>query len=164
MEWKYRWESKPGKIQADGGIEVIGYKEWYMEWTPAGGDAGSNANHGIQLATNALGTVNGMKRELFQYAAKIDPSIEQIKYVKGVKAMGKVFNIANAGMTAWAMYNDYSAGHYYKLRARGIVWGVGMASTAIPVVGWFIAGSIGVVDAIWGDDLYNWIETKYGNP
>ena len=35
VEWKYRWESKPGKIQADGGIEVIGYKEWYVEWTPA---------------------------------------------------------------------------------------------------------------------------------
>ena len=33
VEWKYRWESKPGKIQADGGIEVIGYKEWYVEWT-----------------------------------------------------------------------------------------------------------------------------------
>ena len=163
MEWKYRWESKPGKIQADGGIEVIGYKEWYMEWTPAGGDAGSNANHGIQLATNALGTVNGMKRELFQYAAKIDPSIEQIKYVKGVKAMGKVFNIANAGMTAWACYSDIQEGHYVSASTRGIVWGIA-AGVFIPGVGWVVAGSIGVADAIWGDDFYKWIETKFGQP
>ena len=39
VEWKYRWESKPGKIQADGGIEVIGYKEWYVEWVAVGNDA-----------------------------------------------------------------------------------------------------------------------------
>ena len=169
VEWKYRWESKPGKIQADGGIEVIGYKEWYVEWVAVGNDAnmgmeGGGAGRGAQIATSALGTVNGMKRELFNYAARIDPSIDHLKYVKGVKAMGKVFNIANAGMTAWTMYNDYNAGHYYKLGARGIIWGVGMASTAIPVVGWAIAGSIGLADAIWGDDFYNWIETKFGNP
>ena len=47
VEWKYRWESKPGKIQADGGIEVIGYKEWYMEWTPAGGDVRQNRSDGV---------------------------------------------------------------------------------------------------------------------
>ncbi|MBQ9471115.1 MAG: hypothetical protein IJU72_09225, partial [Bacteroidales bacterium] len=164
VEWHYRWETMPGKIQADGAPEVIGYREWYATWTPAEAAEGMGLGQGAQIGISSLGLVNGMKRELLGYAAKIDPSVGQMKYVKGVKAMGKVFNIANAGMTAWTMYNDYNAGHYYKLGARGIIWGVGMASTAIPVVGWAIAGSIGLADAIWGDDFYNWIETKFGNP
>ena len=148
--WWYRGYRLQGMVR---GVDV------------AGGDAESNANHGIQLATNALGTVNGMKRELFQYAAKIDPSIEQMKYVKGVKAMGKVFNIANAGMTAWACYSDIQEGHYVSASTRGIVWGIGIAAGVfIPGVGWVVAGSIGVADAIWGDDFYKWIETKFGQP
>ena len=170
VEWKYRWESKPGKIQADGGIEVIGYKEWYMEWVAVGNDAntgmeGGGAGRGAQIATSALGTVNGMKRELFNYAARIDPSIDHLKYVKGVKAMGKVFNIANVGMTAWACYSDIQEGHYVSASTRGIVWGIGIAAGVfIPGVGWVVAGSIGVADAIWGDDFYKWIETKFGQP
>ena len=79
VEWKYRWESKPGKIQADGGIEVIGYKEWYVEWTPAnvanavnntaspytgcggygGGSGGGGIGHrGVNSIANVASTVN----------------------------------------------------------------------------------------------------------
>lgn len=30
----------------------------------------------------------------------------------------------------------------------------------IPVVGWGVAIGIGVADLVWGEKLYNWVETK----
>ena len=164
VEWKYRWESKPGKIQADGGIEVIGYKEWYMEWRPAEAAEGMGLGQGAQIGISSLGLVNGMKRELLGYAAKIDPSVGQMKYVKGVKAMGKGIGAINIGITGFAIYDDLQNRHIVTAIARGTVLGIGIASAAIPFIGWAIAGGIGVADAIWGDDFYNWIETKFGQP
>ena len=34
--------------------------------------------------------------------------------------------------------------------------------TAMAVVGWGVSLSIGVADAIWGDQFYNYVEQKFG--
>jgi hypothetical protein len=77
-----------------------------------------------------------------------------MKYVKGVKVVGKVAVVGSIALTGYEAYNDIQNGNYYSAATRATVLGIGLAATAIPVAGWFVAGGIGPADA--GSD-----QTKY---
>ena len=49
---------------------------------------------------------------------------------------------------------------YYWCHNRVFVWGLAAGTAVIPVAGWAVSISIGVADAIWGDQLYNWVEQQ----
>ena len=48
------------------------------------------------------------------------------------------------------------AGNATKLAVQGVAVG----ASFVPGVGWGVALGIGLADAIWGDDFYNWIGKK----
>jgi len=85
------------------------------------------------------------------------------KIANRAKITGKAFGVAGSIVTAYQVYGDFSEERYYSAGTRAAVAGIAIASTAIPGVGWLIAGGIGIADAIWGDEFYNYIETKFGN-
>jgi len=96
---------------------------------------------------------------LFKLAAKTDGSINNLKYFKGVKVAGKVVMVAGAAATLYEAYDDaFNKGNYYSAGTRLAVAGIAAGSAFIPVVGWAVAGGIGLADAIWGDQFYNWVE------
>lgn len=107
----------------------------------------------------SYGFANSSKEQLIKYAAKTDPYINNLKYVKGVKAAGKVLVVGGVVATGYEVYDDvFNKGNYYSAGTRAAVLGIGLAATAIPVAGWAVAGGIGLADAIWGDQFYNWVE------
>jgi len=112
-----------------------------------------------QIGMESYGLANSSKEQLIKYAAKTDPSINNLKYVKGVKAAGKVLVVAGAAATMYEAYDDaFNKGSYYSAGTRIAVAGVAIGAAFIPFVGWGIAGGIGIADAIWGDQFYNWVE------
>jgi len=107
----------------------------------------------------SVGAYNSAKIELIDLAAKSTESINNLKYVKGVKAAGKVLVVGGVVATGYEVYDDvFNKGNYYSAGTRATVLGIGLAATAIPVAGWAVAGGIGLADAIWGDQFYNWVE------
>ena len=111
-----------------------------------------------QIGVESFGLANSSKQQLIKLAAKSDASINNLKYVKGVKVVGKVAVVGSVALTGYQTYSDIQNGKYYSAATRAAVLGVGLAATAIPIAGWFVAGGIGLADAIWGDQLYNWVE------
>ena len=67
----------------------------------------------------------------------------------------------NVLSTATAVTNDFVDGRYKSGGARVAVWGVAAGAAFIPVAGWAISAGIGIADAIWGDDFYNYIENNW---
>jgi hypothetical protein len=121
---------------------------------PGGGDWFDNT----QIGLGAFGFAHGAKEELINFAAKADPTINNLKYVKGVKVIGKVAVVGSVALTGYQTLSDIQNGNYYSAATRAAVLGIGLAATSIPVAGWFVAGGIGLADAIWGDQFYNWVE------
>jgi hypothetical protein len=112
-----------------------------------------------QIGMESYGLANGSKEQLFKYAAKTDATINNLKYVKGVKVAGKVLVVGGVVATGYEVYNDvFNKGNYYSAGTRAAVLGIGLAATGIPVAGWVLAGGIGLADAIWGDQFYYWVE------
>ena len=62
---------------------------------------------------------------------------------------------AAAGASFWAIGRRTSA------YTRAAVWGVAAGASFIPVVGWGISISIGVADAVWGDQFYNYVQNNW---
>jgi len=116
----------------------------------------------VELTTEATSLSNEVKKELIEIAAKNDPSVKELKYFKGIKALGKVLIAGQAVITGVEAYNDYTKGNYYSMGARVAVLTVAAAAATVPFVGWAIAGGIGLADALWGERLYNQIQLKYG--
>jgi len=116
-----------------------------------------------QIGIESYALSNSSKEQLFKLAAKTDASINNLKYVKGVKVVGKTLVVGSVAVTGYQVYNDWNKGNYYSAGTRAAVLGIGLASAAIPVAGWFIAGGIGVADAIWGEQFYNWVELNLRN-
>jgi hypothetical protein len=112
-----------------------------------------------KIGIESFGLANSSKEQLFKLAAKTDGTINNLKYVKGVKVAGKVLVVAGVAATGYEVYDDvFNKENYYSAATRAAVLGIGLAATAIPVAGWFVAGGIGLADAIWGDQFYNWVE------
>lgn len=46
-------------------------------------------------------------------------------------------------------------------KQRALVTGASCLSAGIPVVGPFVSIGLGIADAIWGGQFYNWIEKEF---
>jgi hypothetical protein len=73
---------------------------------------------------------------------------------------GKILGVAGVVATGYQVYGDIDNGKYYSAGARTTVAGIAVGAAFIPVVGWGVAAGIGVADYIWGDQFYNYVETK----
>ena len=66
--------------------------------------------------------------------------------------------IATTGLD---MAADIKSGHGTKAAARAAVAIVTCASVNIPIVGPFISVGLGLADAIWGEQFYDWVENEF---
>ncbi|PKQ63383.1 hypothetical protein BZG02_08330 [Labilibaculum filiforme] len=85
------------------------------------------------------------------------------KVLNTTRVAGKVCVVAGVVTTGISVYNDIDNGDYYSAGTRTAVYGVAAGVAFIPVVGWGLSIGIGVADAVWGDQFYNWVETKMGD-
>lgn len=76
---------------------------------------------------------------------------------------GKVLVVGGVVATGYQVGSDISNGDYYSAGARAAVFGVAAGAAFIPVVGWGVAIGIGVADYVWGDQFYNYVETRMGD-
>jgi hypothetical protein len=76
---------------------------------------------------------------------------------------GKVLVVGGVVATGYQVGSDIYNGDYYSAGARAAVFGVAAGAAFIPVVGWGVAIGIGVADFVWGDQFYNYVETKMGD-
>ena len=65
-----------------------------------------------QIGMESFSLANSSKIELFNLAAKTDASINNLKYVKGVKVVGKVLVVAGVAATGYQTYNDIKNGNF----------------------------------------------------
>ncbi|SEL98264.1 RHS repeat-associated core domain-containing protein [Parapedobacter koreensis] len=84
-------------------------------------------------------------------------------YLRGVKIVGRGVTGANVVITALQTGGDIVDGRYYAAGARLTVSGIAAGAAFIPVVGWGVSIGIGVADAVWGDEFYNYVEDTFGN-
>ena len=85
------------------------------------------------------------------------------KVLNYTRVGGKALGVVGVAATGYQVYNDFDNGNYYSAGARTLVAGIALGATAIPVAGWGVAIGIGVLDYMYGDDFYNWVETKMGD-
>ncbi len=106
---------------------------------------------GGQLAENVAKSTGGeIAEQLSGLASQAEALSTTLKVVgTGAAAVG----IASAGIQ---LYNNPTAGNATRLAVRSIAAG----SAFIPVVGWGVCLGIGLADAIFGDEFYNWIDGK----
>ena len=90
-------------------------------------------------------------------AAQLAGAAKQVgalaKTLKGVSLVGTAVSVTSAGVK---LYKNPTAGNATRLAVQGAAVGAAF----IPVVGWGISLGIGIADAIWGDDFYNWIDKR----
>mgnify|MGYP001396280057 CR=1 FL=1 len=144
---------------ADEIAQVIGDAQTGLMFGGPGGEGERDWFDKTQIGIEAYGVSNSSKTKLINYAAKSDASINNLKYVKGVKAISKGIVIAGAAAVMYEAYDDaFNKGNYCSAGTRLAVAGVAAGAAFIPFVGWGIASGIGLADAIWGDQFYNWVE------
>lgn len=73
---------------------------------------------------------------------------------------GEVLGVTGVFSAGYQVYSDVGKGNYYSAGTRAAVAGLAAGAAFIPVVGWGVALGIGVADYVWGDQFYNYIETK----
>lgn len=78
--------------------------------------------------------------------------------MKLAKPLTRGIAAVNVVATGVAIADDWSHGRRTSAAARGTVALVAAGAAFIPVVGWGVSIGIGVADAIWGADFYNWLE------
>lgn len=65
------------------------------------------------------------------------------------------------GLAISGARKDYLADHKKKAAARIVVSTITLFSSTIPVVGPFVSVGLGLADAIWGEQFYDWIEQEF---
>lgn len=78
--------------------------------------------------------------------------------MKLAKPLTRGIAIINLAATGTAVANDLSDGNFKSAGARVVVASVAAAAVFIPGIGWGVSIGIGVADAIWGDDFYNYVQ------
>lgn len=59
--------------------------------------------------------------------------------------------------TGYDVITNPTAGNVTSLTVKSIAVGAAF----IPVAGWGVSLGIGVADAIWGDQFYNWVDEQF---
>ena len=66
-------------------------------------------------------------------------------------------------MTGFVAYEDIKNNKYASATARACVTGATIAISFVPGVGPVIAFGIGMADALWGQQLYDYVQDTYDN-
>jgi len=152
------------------------------------GEKSDNWVSGLGTAATAFDTGNSIKTELLDYAVrnnfksnntregweKLTERQQEwrlkrtlgktgVKYLKGAKMASKAAGVVGVGVTVYQAGSDIADGRYYSAGTRVAVAGVAAGAAFIPVVGWGVTIGIGVADAVWGDQFYDYVENKLGN-
>jgi RHS repeat-associated protein len=102
---------------------------------------------------------NGSKYWQGKYAkAPVKDIAKYTSNLKYLKGFGKVAGVAGPLVSVYQIGDEFSNERYKAAGARAIVAGVAAGAVFIPGVGWGVAIGVGVIDAVWGDDFYNWLE------
>jgi hypothetical protein len=81
---------------------------------------------------------------------------ERIRAAAGGKFLSGASIITNVAQVGGDVYE----GKYYSAGARTTVAAVAIGCSFIPGAGWAVAGGIGIAEAIWGDQFYNFVENQ----
>ena len=84
-----------------------------------------------------------------------------VRYFKFMKGLGKTSIIANAIVTGKQAYEDYNKGRYVSLAMRIAVLGVTEGANAIPYAGPALSVSLGLLDDVYGDEFYDYMENTF---
>ena len=110
---------------------------------------------GVEKAGNAVDEIAKSAAAGSQEAAQLNAATKQVgavgKVLKGVAGIGTAVGVGSAAVQ---IIQNPTAGNATRLAVQGLAIGAGW----IPVVGWGLGLGIGIADAIWGDDFYNWID------
>gem|GEM_PF-1699094 len=98
-----------------------GKRDWFgVTASGQGGDYGWAKK--TQTGIDAFGVANGAKSELINYAAKADPAINSMKYVKAVRVVGGVAFGASTVISAGLATNYYmNGGTDYSVGIKSII-------------------------------------------
>jgi hypothetical protein len=122
---------------------------------------GENWFGNAQIGLGAFGFAHGAKEELINFAAKTDPTINSLKYVKAVKVVSKSVFAAQVGISVYQAGSAFVTDNPNKWGVAGKA-GLDIAVGAITVwggpVGWVIGGVYFIGDIAgwwgnWGDPL-----------
>jgi RHS repeat-associated protein len=131
-----------GPSPADKVAAVVGLSSDLLE---------KGAQQGAKLADGASKAATAGSEEAAQLAGLANQAGALGKTLKGVSIVGTAVSVISAGAT---LYQHPTAGN----ATRAAVQGVAIGASFIPVVGWGLSLGIGIADAVWGDDFYNWID------
>ena len=101
-------------------------------------------------------TINPVTKE-------VKPALDMVKAAHTIKNLGRGLALADVAITAGTAITDYSNGKYASASARVGVTVVTLAVSAIPGVGPVIAFGIGMADALWGQQFYDYVQETYDN-
>jgi len=117
---------------------------------------------GTLIPSGALGFVENTGTGRFlANGYRVTSKAEMAAAMKLAKPLTKGIAVMNFAATAIAVTDDFSHGRYKSASARAAVWGIAGVASFIPVVGWGVSISIGIADAIWGEDFYNYVEKNW---
>jgi hypothetical protein len=80
--------------------------------------------------------------------------------LKGLKGAGTTLGIAGLAYTGYQAVQDWRNGKRYSAIARIAVTAVAAGVSRAPYVGVPLSLGIGVADAIWGEEFYEWVEEE----
>lgn len=80
------------------------------------------------------------------------------KSTKILKGIGRASTLTGAFILASDLKNEMEKQHYKSMLARIVVFGITIGANEIPKVGPFLSIGIGLADAFYGDEFYNWIQ------
>ena len=151
---KYWLETKPGNIQPeDGAAEVIGKKNWYVEWIPAGAAGVENSTDGAyvlsqQHLNDANSVANGFTT-LWGNAARLS---EYAKLAKVINWFGTGVSVATNLIVI--LNGQAQPSNYVDL---GITIGITVLTISVPLVGIPVAATYGGFRIVFGSSFDNWI-------
>ena len=119
----------------------------------------------LQTGIGAFNLANDVKIELINYAAKSSPAINEMGYVKAVKAVSKSLFVTQVGISGYETYNAFKNGDpnaWGVAGKAGLDATIGYISLVGGPIGWGIGGVYFIGDAAgwWG----NWGQPALTSP
>jgi len=108
---------------------------------------------------NSTGIARGVKMSIIDFASKTDPALKNLKYVKGVKIIGRVAGIAAGAVAVGEIIYES------ELRTSHILDATITGVSFIPGFGWMIGGTYFLADIITkkitGMDIGEHLDSEY---
>lgn len=121
----------------------------------------STAANGTLIPSGAHGFIQDTKVGRALATGNSAMTEDFAKIMKLAKPLSRGILLANLAGTGVQVTDDFLHGRSKSGNARIAVLAVGVGATFIPVFGWGISLGIGVADAVWGDQFYNYVEKNW---